>query len=883
MGLTPMMRQYQEVKAAHQDALLMFRLGDFYELFFEDAVTASRELDITLTGRDAGEAGRIPMCGVPYHAVEQYLERLIDRGYRVAICEQVEDPKAAKGLVQREVVRIVTPGTALSKDTDHRFLAALVASSSRFGLAFVDVGTGEVLMGEADGGACADQLRLFAPIEIVVEKGAPAPHWLAAYSAQTEVLITERTNGGNRLIEEQYGVSSVSALGLAEPSAATKALALALTYIDETQKMKLRHLQDPAPLFEQTHLALNQTAIHHLELTATARDGQKKGSLLGLIDATVTAAGGRLLRSWLERPLCREAEIVRRHDAVGYFVDDLILREEVRASLRGVHDLARLVARFAFGSGNPRDLLSLAHSLIKGQAVIDTLSVTEPPELLASLIDDLPDLLGLAATIEASIVDDPPIQTREGGIFRSGVDSELDRLRELQTSGRTWLRDLEQRERERTGIKSLKVGYNKVFGYYIEVSKANLGNVPEEYERRQTLTGAERFILPELKAREAEILSAEERAMAKEAELFQSFRNQVLAARSEIQTFADALAQIDVLQSLAHVASERRFVRPEIRGEVGIEIVGGRHPVVEELAKGQFVPNDTHLAPGDHIIVLTGPNMGGKSTYMRQTAIIVMLAQMGSFVPAERAVIGVVDQIFARIGAADDLGRGQSTFMVEMIELAQILRQSTGRSLVLLDEIGRGTSTYDGLSIAEAVLEELASRSEQPLTMFATHYHELIGFSERFPSVRNYSMAVEETADGITFLHTVVTRPSDKSYGIQVAKLAGLPPHVVERAQTLLAARESQSQASAMAAATSEVRERSPEAVSPAVTPVVAQVSGQAAPDAPALALFEGPYRAFVERVAAENLLAMTPLDAMNRLNELIEKAKELLSWETSS
>ncbi|MFB5191516.1 DNA mismatch repair protein MutS [Alicyclobacillus fastidiosus] len=874
MALTPMMRQYQEVKAAHQDALLMFRLGDFYELFFEDAVTASRELDITLTGRDAGEAGRIPMCGVPFHAVEQYLERLIDRGYRVAICEQVEDPKAAKGLVQREVVRIVTPGTALSKETEQRFLGAIVESDKHFGLAFVDVGTGEVLVGEAAAVACQDQLRLLRPIEIVVSTGASVPSWLDHFASSTSTLLTARKSGPKRLLEEQYNVASLTSIGLEESKASTLALLLALTYIDETQKMKLRHLQDPRPLFRNTHLTLNQTAIHHLEITETARDGQKKGSLLGLLDATVTAAGARLLRSWLERPLCQETEIVRRHDAVAFLVDDLILREEVRETLRGMHDLARLVARFAFGSANARDLLSLAHSLVKGQAVIETLEATDAPDLISSLIEQLPDLMPLALHIESSVVEEPPVLTRDGGMFRSGVDDELDRLRSLQTSGRTWLRDLEQRERERTGIKSLKIGYNKVFGYYIEVSKANLASVPAEYERRQTLTGAERFILPELKEREAEILSAEERATAKEAELFQSFRDRVLERRTDIQSFADALAQIDVIQSLAHVANERRFIRPEITSSSGIDIKGGRHPVVEAMAPGQFVPNDTRLVQGDHIIVLTGPNMGGKSTYMRQTAIIVMMAQMGSFVPAQRAQVGIVDQIFARIGAADDLGRGQSTFMVEMIELAEILRQSTSRSLVLLDEIGRGTSTYDGLSIAEAVLEELASRQEKPLTMFATHYHELIQFSERFPAVRNYSMAVEEKDDGIAFLHTVVTRPSDRSYGIQVAKLAGLPPHVVRRAQALLEARESTGESSALdfAAATLEVREVPVEETADAAS----HGQDRAAPSSE-LALFDGPYRSFAELVAAENLLAMTPLQAMNRLNELIEKARELL------
>ncbi|MFD1674621.1 DNA mismatch repair protein MutS [Alicyclobacillus fodiniaquatilis] len=871
MGLTPMMRQYQEIKATHQDALLMFRLGDFYEMFFEDAVVASRELDITLTGRDAGDAGRIPMCGVPHHAVEQYLERLTDKGFRVAICDQVEDPKATKGLVRREVVRIVTPGTALSDEHSNRFLATIVAKGASFGMAMVDVGTGEVYVGQADETLCREQLWLWRPLEIVVAKQWEMPDWLTSFTADTDALMTFRAAADEALIQTQYEVASPVVFGLAAQSPAAAALANLLQYIQETQKMTLRHLQEPKNLFVQAHLQLNQAALHHLELLQTAREGSRKGSLLELLDETMTSAGGRLLRTWLERPLCQRDAIDARHEAVELFVRDLFLREEIRDGLRGVHDLSRLVARIAFNRGNARDLLALANSLTYGQAVIDALrSTTDLPRLIAKTVSDLPGLTDLIKTIQAQLVDEPPVSTHEGRMFREGVDESLDRLRTLQLSGRTWLRDLEQQERERTGIKSLKVGYNKVFGYYIEISKANLGSIPANYERRQTLSNAERFILPELKAREAEILSAEDRAMAKELEMFQALCERVLGQRVEIQAWADALAQMDVLQSLAHVAVMQNYVRPEMRDEVGIDIEQGRHPVVEKLSINRFVPNDTRLCGEQQMILLTGPNMGGKSTYMRQTAIIVIMAQMGAFVPAKRAVIGVVDQIFARIGAADDLGRGQSTFMVEMIELAEILRQSTARTLVLLDEIGRGTSTYDGLSIAEAVVEEMAQRSDCPLTMFATHYHELIAFSQSFANVCNYSMAVEETDAGVTFLHTVVERPSDRSYGIQVARLAGLPPHVIARATALLAVREGMSSFEVEAAAAKQG------------SPAIAN-NQTTAQDETALGLFQGPYVAFVEQLAACDVLRMTPLDAMNHLHQITEKAKELIQWEKSN
>lgn len=875
MGLTPMMRQYQEIKETQPDALLMFRLGDFYELFFEDAVEASRVLDITLTGREAGEAGRIPMCGVPYHALDQYLERLIDKGYRVAICEQVEDPKASKGLVQREIVRVVTPGTALTANIENRYLASIVAQKETYGLAFVDVGTGESYVGEGTSAICQEQMQLWKPIELVVLKGWQRPSWLLEFQEETGMLVTTIEKPTPSVIETQYQVASPLALGLQLDSASTDALSSVLKYLEDTQKNVLRHLKDPHPIFEQTHLSINATAMHHLELTATVRDGQKRGSLLGAIDETVTAAGGRLLRAWLERPLQDRISIVERHEAVETFFSDLILREEVRMALRGVHDLARFVARCAFHSATPKDLLGLCHSIQSGQMAIDTLSSSQIAPLLDKLVRTAPALSELATAIDEKITDEPPVQVRDGGIFKSGVDEELDRLRSLQTGGRTWLRDLEQREREKTGIKSLKIGYNKVFGYYIEVSKSHLQSVPDTYERRQTLAGAERYILPELKSREAEILSAEERANAHELELFYHLCESVLERSSDIHLFSDVLAQIDVLQSLGKMASEQRYTRPTIRETPGIEIVKGRHPVVERLTKGEFVPNDTTLAPDAQIILLTGPNMGGKSTYMRQTALIVILAQMGSFVPAQHAEIGIVDQIFARIGAADDLGRGQSTFMVEMIELADILRQSTEKSFVLLDEIGRGTSTYDGLSIAESVVEELSVGSRRPLTMFATHYHELIRFSGHFSCVRNYSMAVEEAQGEITFLHTVVDRPSDRSYGIQVARLAGLPKDVLDRAVSYLAARESSADDFEQTALSDFTKEPAG-ALEPTAT------DGTLTQESDMLNLFSAPYRSLIEIMAEENVLTMTPIDAMNRLNQWVEEARGLLAWDKS-
>lgn len=879
MALTPMMRQYQDIKESRPDALLMFRLGDFYEMFFDDAIVASRELDITLTGRDAGEAGRIPMCGVPYHAVDQYLERLIGKGYRVAICEQVEDPKASKGLVQREIVRIVTPGTALTTDVDNRYLAAVVSQKNTYGLAFVDVGTGESFVGDAAYELCETQLRLWKPIELVVLKNWQLPPRLHEFIGETGILVTTVQRPEVSIIESQYQVASPLALGLEPNGVAASALSLVLTYVEDTQKSSLRHLQDPRPIFEQTHLTLNTTAMHHLELTTTVRDGTRRGSLLDTIDETVTAAGARLLRSWLERPLQDRASIVNRHQAVGTLVDDLILREEVRSALSGVHDLARFVARCAFGNATPKHLVGLSRSLQSGQTALDTLASSQIAPLLEELVNATPNLSALATLIDERIADDPPAQVGDGGIFRSGVDAQLDDLRNLQHGGRTWLRDLEQRERDKTGIKSLKVGYNKVFGYYIEVSKSNLQSIPQEYERRQTLAAAERFVLPELKSREAEILSAEERAKAHEYELFHKLCDVVLEHSAKIHQFSETLARIDVLQSLAKVASEQRYICPTMTDHSGIHVVKGRHPVVERLTKGEFVPNDTTLTSDEHIILLTGPNMGGKSTYMRQTALIVILAQMGSFVPAEHASIGIVDQIFARIGAADDLSRGQSTFMVEMIELADILRQATEKSLVLLDEIGRGTSTYDGLSIAESVVEELAVGMRHPMTMFATHYHELIRFSGHFTCVRNCSTAVEEANGDITFLHTVVDRPSDRSYGIQVARLAGLPKDVLDRAVSYLAARESSSDDFVQTALSEEVADTSGEENTVAYDRVSESselVSGEL------LNLFSASYRSYIEMIAEENLLTMTPLESMNRLNQLVEEARGLLEWDKS-
>lgn len=861
-----MMRQYREIKSKLDDTLLMFRLGDFYELFFEDAVIASQALDITLTGRDAGEAGRVPMCGVPHHALDAYLERLIEQGFRVAICDQVEDPKTAKGLVRREIVRIVTPGTAVTEEAEARYLAALVFEAGEVGLALVDIGAGDVWFGSGGADDVRDHVARFRPREVLLDRETESPPWLDEFVNRYGAIVTRVTAPSGDAFLAHYGVSSPEELGVRRGSAAHAACNMVFQYLQDTQMAALRHLGRPRPLLEPGRMWLSERTVEHLELVPSGTGRDRKTSLYDVIRETVTAAGARLLRTWLLRPLVDRAAIEERLEAVSALADDLLLRAEIREALRGMHDISRLLAKCSIGRATPRDLLALAHAIEKGEAAIAALPAERPP-LFDRLVGGLPDFRPLAEAISRELVDDPPASAAEGGVFRDGIDPEIDRLRSLQSDGRKWLREFEARERERTGIKSLKIGYNKVFGYYIEVSKANLSLVPADYERKQTLAAGERFTHPELKAREADMLTAAERVVELERARFESWVDRVREQASELQRFAEVVSTIDVLAGLAELAMKRGYVRPEVSDDVGIEIREGRHPVVEASLGSEFVPNDLVLTPDSPIILLTGPNMGGKSTYMRQAALIAILAQMGSYVPARSARIGIVDRVFTRIGASDDLSRGQSTFMVEMTELAEILRMASARSLVLLDEIGRGTSTYDGLSIAEAVLEDLAERRDKPLTLFATHYHELISFSERFACVRNQSMAVEETETGIRFLHSVVMRPSDRSYGIQVARLAGLPDRVIRRAMEFLAAREAHPEVAAAKAeksgrrrAEASVREEGPIA----------------------LDLFASPYRDLAEWLARCDVMRMTPLEAMQVLHEATEKARDLVGWARS-
>ncbi|WDL97304.1 DNA mismatch repair protein MutS [Alicyclobacillus sp. ALC3] len=879
MSHTPMMQQYLDIKANYQHELLMFRLGDFYELFFDDALTASRVLEITLTGRDAGSAGRIPMCGVPFHAVEQYIARLIDHGYSVALCDQTEDPKQTKGLVKREVVRVVTPGTATyDEGALLRWLAAVVRADKAYGLAMIDVGTGAVWTAETDRmEVIREQLLQRPPAEILVYESASeddAFRWLEPWRKTLDICaLTMRKPHRHSLewaaetVRSQYGVASLTPLDLGLRPAATEALALALEFVQETQRLSMAHLRSPQNLLQEDCMVLDYAALRNLEVFETSRSRQRKGSLFDLLDNTKTAMGARTLRQWLERPLGRNSAIEERLDAVEAFVEDVFLRDHVQKSLGSVYDLDRLSGKVALGTANGRDLLAIARSLAALPLFAGPLSESDSV-VLQEAAQALPDCAELTERLLTTLVDEPPVSVRDGGIIRTGVDSLLDKLKGANQEGKTWLAALEQRERERTGIKALKVGYNKVFGYYIEVSKANQHLVPTEYERRQTLSTGERYVVPELKEREAQILHAEEQAVLREYELFVALRDQVMARLADLQQASRHLGVIDALCALGEVAAVQQYRRPRISDERGLVIEQGRHPVVEAALPGQFVANDVRLGSDQAFILLTGPNMAGKSTYMRQVALIVLLAHIGSFVPAAAAEIGVVDRIFTRIGASDDLGAGQSTFMVEMVELAQILRQATDRSLVLLDEIGRGTSTYDGLCIAEAVMEALQQEGQRPLTLFATHYHELVETAEQLPSVVNYSVAVRESGSDITFLHTVVPRPADKSYGIQVAKLAGIPAPVLARATELLVLREAQHMHSTY----------------------MATAAASEGTDGPGLGVNAQPVSLFASAAETELVTALaeldvdnlTPREAMRVLFALTDRAKEALSWATS-
>lgn len=798
--LTPMMKQYMETKSQYQDCILFYRLGDFYEMFFEDALTASRELEITLTGKNCGQEEKAPMCGVPYHAVEGYLNRLVSKGYKVAICEQVEDPKTTKGIVKREVVRIVTPGTNLDTqaldETKNNYIMCIVYIADRYGVSVADISTGDYFVTEIpDSAKLLDEIYRFSPSEIICNEafymsgvdldGMKDRLGITIYSLESWYFDDEVCR---KKLLEHFEVSSFAGLGLADYDCGIISAGALLQYLLETQKNSLSNLTHITPYAAGKFMMIDSSTRRNLELCETLREKQKRGSLLWVLDKTKTAMGARTLRKYVEQPLIDKTEIIRRLDAVQELKEQAISREEIREYLSPVYDLERLITKIAYGSANPRDLTAFRSSLEMLPALLYILQEMNS-ELLKDIAKDLDPLEDLCTLVKEAIREEPPIAMKEGNIINDGYNEEVDKLRRAKSDGKDWLAKLENDEREKTGIKNLKIKYNKVFGYYLEVTNSYKEMVPEYYTRKQTLANAERYITPELKELEDMILGAEDKLYALEYELYSEVRDLIAGQIERIQKTAKAVAALDAFASLALVAERNNYVRPKINEKGVIDIKEGRHPVVERMIPNEmFISNDTYLDDKKHrISIITGPNMAGKSTYMRQTALIALMAQIGSFVPAKSADIGLSDRIFTRVGASDDLASGQSTFMVEMTEVANILRNATSKSLLILDEIGRGTSTFDGLSIAWAVVEYISdSRLLGAKTLFATHYHELTELEGKIDNVNNYCIAVKEKGDDIVFLRKIVKGGADKSYGIQVAKLAGVPELVIGRAKEIV-------------------------------------------------------------------------------------------------
>lgn len=799
-SLSPMMVHYCQTKCAYKDSILFYRLGDFYEMFFEDAKTVSRELELTLTGKDCGLSERAPMCGIPYHAAETYINRLIDKGYKVAICEQVEDPKTAKGIVKREVTRVVTPGTNLNMqeldEGKNNYLMSIVCVGDHFGVSTADITTGDCYVTEIDEERKLwDEINKFLPAEIICNdaflvSGVDVDD--LRNRLHISVFALESWYFGDDLCKqtllEHFKISSLEGLGLGDYDSGVIAAGSLFRYLLDTQKNTMEHMNKIIPYTTDRYMVIDSSSRRNLELVETLREKQKRGSLLWVLDKTKTAMGARMLRNFVEQPLIDADAINERLDAVTELNMQAMLREEIREYLNPVYDLERLVSRISYRSANPRDLLAFKSSLEMIPHIKNLLANFTSP-LLVRINEQMDGLEDLYSLLEASITEDPPLAVKEGGIIREGYNEQVDTYRNSKTQGKSWLAQLEAEEKEKTGIRNLKIKYNKVFGYYLEVTNSFKDLVPEYYTRKQTLTNAERYITPKLKELEDMILGAEDKLFALEYDLFCQVREKLAAQIPRIQETAKAIAQLDVYASLSVVAQRNNYVRPTVNTKGVIDIKNGRHPVVEKMINNDmFIANDTYLDNGSkRVSVITGPNMAGKSTYMRQTALIVLMAQIGSFVPAEKAKIGVVDRIFTRVGASDDLASGQSTFMVEMTEVANILRNATAKSLLILDEIGRGTSTFDGLSIAWAVIEHISNtKLLGAKTLFATHYHELTELEGKIPGVNNYCIAVKERGDDIVFLRKIVKGGADKSYGIQVAKLAGVPDSVLDRAKELV-------------------------------------------------------------------------------------------------
>ena len=798
--LTPMMQQYVETKKEYPDCILFYRLGDFYEMFFDDAITASRELEITLTGKSCGQEERAPMCGVPYHAVDSYLNKLITKGYKVAICEQVEDPKEAKGIVKREVVRIVTPGTNMNiqaiEDSKNNYIVCVSYFPGRIGISVADVTTGDYYLTEVDDiRKLQDEINKYSPSEIICNEAFFVSGFdieemknrlgVTVYSLAPHYFDEDTCR---KCLLKHFHVNTLIGLGIEDFPSGLVASGALLQYIYETQKTSLEHFTHLYPYLTNKYMLLDSATRRNLELIETLREKQKKGALLGVLDRTKTAMGGRLLRKYIEQPLIDKEEIEQRLDTVEELCKNAMLRDELREYLNPIYDLERLLGKVSYRTANPRDLIAFRCSLEMLPSIKTILKDTDSG-LLQQIQDELDDLSDLFRLIDDAIIEEPPITIKEGGIIKEGFNENIDELRNAKTEGKNWLAALENEDRERTGIKNLRIKYNKVFGYYFEVTNSYKDLVPEDYIRKQTLANAERYTTPRLKELEDTILNAEDKLYSLEYDLFCQVRDTIAAQIERIQQTAKAIAKLDVFASLSYVAERNHYIRPALNEKGVIDIKEGRHPVVEQMIHNDmFIANDTYLDNQKHCIaVITGPNMAGKSTYMRQTALIVLLAQIGCFVPAKKANIGIVDRIFTRVGASDDLASGQSTFMVEMNEVANILRNATSNSLLVLDEIGRGTSTFDGLSIAWAVIEHISNRKILGAkTLFATHYHELTELEGKMDNVNNYCIAVKEKGDDIVFLRKIIKGGADKSYGIQVAKLAGVPDMVIDRAKEIV-------------------------------------------------------------------------------------------------
>ena len=862
MALSPMMQQYLQIKEQYPDTILFFRLGDFYEMFFDDAKLVSQELELTLTGRDCGLSERAPMCGVPFHAVETYLQKLIAKGYKVAICEQMTDPALAKGLVEREVTRVVTPGTVIEsnmlEDRRANYILSICFRRNLAGCALCDVSTGEFYLYQIHDvrTSLSDELARIDPSEVIVND-------LATFAQ----LEPERRRFASAVEEEAFGYAAASKcmrahfgktieeMGFADERAAVCAAGALLKYLTDTQKNALAHIVTAKAYDNQRYLALDRVALRNLELTETTRGKARKGSLLWILDRTRTAMGSRLLRTWIERPLLDQTEIEKRLDAVEALMQNPMAADTLRDHLENVHDVERLLSRIAYEAINARDCLALCATL-ETVPLIRACAPDFDAPLIRETLEALDPMPEMADTLQRAISPEAPLSVRDGGMIASGFSDELDELRDISAHGKQYLSEMEQAEREKTGIKNLKIGYNRVFGYYIEVTKSFYDLVPYNYVRKQTLANAERFITEELKELEGKILGAEENAIRLEYRLFCEIREQLKDLLPRLQCTAQALKTLDALLSLAQVAAERDYVRPTMNDEGRYDIVDGRHPVVEDsIGREGFVPNDTHL-DGDHrVMIITGPNMAGKSTYMRQVALIVLMAHMGSFVPAQSADIALTDRIFTRIGASDDLYGGQSTFMVEMSEMATILKFATPKSLLILDEVGRGTSTFDGLSIAWAAVEHIAGEKCGARTLFATHYHELSELEGSLPGVVNYRITAKEQGEDVIFLRKIVPGGADRSYGVAVAKLAGLPKGLIARARQIMARLEVDGQANGS---------------------IGKSILDERKAQDRQLGMLDFKPMELVEEIAKLDVVSMTPIDALNKLFELNEKAKRI-------